>query len=217
MSQAVLYVDETGRASINAFALMESAIKLVFDTTPPSDIDSATIPGHIERVHASLFDVTTRLLARGLTGAPTAPGQLNLGRPAQPPAALPQEMVLPEPQAVQEPVQQAFDLGEVEPIAAAEAPRRRRQDAVVAAPQLRLPRRLTRIEDALRTDNIVCLEDGKIVTDLGKHLASIGMTPEAYLTKWNLPESYPMKAPSVIQKRGIEYEFDAVHNRMIRT
>lgn len=94
-------------------------------------------------------------------------------------------------------------------------PKRRRSDIAPATP--RLPRRLTRIENALRLNKIICLEDGKEVQDLAKHLAGLGMTPEAYLTKWKLPSTYPMKAPSVIQKRGFEYEYDPVRKRMIRT
>ena len=46
-------------------------------------------------------------------------------------------------------------------------------------------------------DHIVCLEDGKKLTMLKRHLkASYGMTPEQYRQKWGLPADYPMVAPN---------------------
>jgi predicted transcriptional regulator len=66
-------------------------------------------------------------------------------------------------------------------------------------------------------DVVVCLEDGKRVADLGKHLESLGMRPEEYRRKWKLSESYPMMAPSVVLKRGAEYEYDPIHKRMVKT
>lgn len=52
-------------------------------------------------------------------------------------------------------------------------------------------------------DFIVCLEDGKKLKMMKRHLAtSYGMTPEQYRTKWRLPNDYPMVAPSYAARRS---------------
>lgn len=91
-------------------------------------------------------------------------------------------------------------------------PRRRRSDT---AP-FKLPGRIKSKEDAVRVDAIVCLEDGKAVQDLRKHLTEMGMTVPQYLRKWNLPASYPMKPPAALARHGVEFVFDPVHRKLIR-
>ena len=52
-------------------------------------------------------------------------------------------------------------------------------------------------------DHIVCLEDGKKLKMLKRHLqVSYGMTPEQYRHRWGLPASYPMVAPSYAGHRA---------------
>ena len=52
-------------------------------------------------------------------------------------------------------------------------------------------------------DFIVCLEDGKKLKMLKRHLqTSYGMTPEDYRTKWRLPRDYPMVAPNYASTRS---------------
>ncbi len=52
-------------------------------------------------------------------------------------------------------------------------------------------------------DHIVCLEDGKKLKMLKRHLqTSYNMTPEAYRTKWGLPKDYPMVAPTYAARRS---------------
>ncbi len=52
-------------------------------------------------------------------------------------------------------------------------------------------------------DHIVCLEDGKKLKMLRRHLqASYGMTPEQYRQKWGLPADYPMVAPNYARHRS---------------
>lgn len=48
------------------------------------------------------------------------------------------------------------------------------------------------------TDNyLVCLEDGKELKMLKRHLkTAYDMTPEEYRAKWKLPHDYPMVAPA---------------------
>ncbi len=72
-----------------------------------------------------------------------------------------------------------------------------------AEPKLKLPRGVKSVNDTIRYDVIICLEDGKKVADLGQHLAeNHKLTPEAYRKKWSLPEEYPMKSPKLILTAG---------------
>ena len=50
---------------------------------------------------------------------------------------------------------------------------------------------------------IICLEDGKKLKMLKRHLStSYNMTPEQYREKWNLPSDYPMVAPAYAKQRS---------------
>ena len=58
------------------------------------------------------------------------------------------------------------------------------------------------IRSSIKNDHIVCLEDGKKLKMLKRHLATrYNMTPEQYRTRWNLPADYPMVAPAYAEKR----------------
>ena len=51
--------------------------------------------------------------------------------------------------------------------------------------------------------NIICLEDGKKLKMLKRHLrASYGITPDEYRAKWGLPADYPMVAPNYAEQRS---------------
>ena len=53
------------------------------------------------------------------------------------------------------------------------------------------------IKKSVFPDYIVCLEDGKKLKMLKRHLqTSYGLSPDAYRAKWGLPPSYPMVAPN---------------------
>ena len=59
------------------------------------------------------------------------------------------------------------------------------------------------IRRSVTDDHIVCLEDGKKMKMLKRHLRSTyGMTPEEYRAKWNLPADYPMVAPAYAEQRS---------------
>lgn len=45
-------------------------------------------------------------------------------------------------------------------------------------------------------------EDGRPYKQLTRHLASHGLTPDAYRAKWGLPECYPMVAASSAARRS---------------
>lgn len=53
------------------------------------------------------------------------------------------------------------------------------------------------IRASIKPDYIICLEDGKKLKMLKRHLmANYNMTPAEYRAKWDLPSDYPMVAPN---------------------
>jgi predicted transcriptional regulator len=59
------------------------------------------------------------------------------------------------------------------------------------------------VKKSIAPDYIICLEDGKKLKMLKRHLrTSYGMTPEEYRIKWNLPADYPMVAPNYAAQRS---------------
>ena len=59
------------------------------------------------------------------------------------------------------------------------------------------------IRKSVGDDYIVCLEDGKKLKMLKRHLrTNYGMTPEEYRAKWGLPSDYPMVAPAYAKQRS---------------
>ncbi|WP_119458312.1 MucR family transcriptional regulator [Rhodospirillaceae bacterium SYSU D60014] len=59
------------------------------------------------------------------------------------------------------------------------------------------------IKKSIMPDYIICLEDGKKLKMLKRHLRSTyNMTPEEYRTRWNLPADYPMVAPNYAAQRS---------------
>lgn len=58
------------------------------------------------------------------------------------------------------------------------------------------------IRASIKPDYVVCLEDGKKLKMLKRHLMThYGMTPDDYRAKWNLPADYPMVAPNYAEQR----------------
>ena len=59
------------------------------------------------------------------------------------------------------------------------------------------------IRNSIKPDYLVCLEDGKKLKMLKRHLrATYDMTPDQYRAKWGLPHDYPMVAPSYAAQRS---------------
>ena len=59
------------------------------------------------------------------------------------------------------------------------------------------------IKKSVTPDFIVCLEDGKKLKMLKRHLkTAYGMSPEEYRERWGLPADYPMVAPNYAEKRS---------------
>lgn len=58
------------------------------------------------------------------------------------------------------------------------------------------------IRSSIKPEYIVCLEDGKKMKMLKRHLMTqYGMTPDDYRERWGLPADYPMVAPAYAEKR----------------
>ena len=58
------------------------------------------------------------------------------------------------------------------------------------------------IRSSVKNDHIVCLEDGKKLKMLKRHLMThYNMTPAQYRTRWSLPADYPMVAPAYAERR----------------
>ncbi|MGI8931705.1 MAG: MucR family transcriptional regulator [Sphingomicrobium sp.] len=58
------------------------------------------------------------------------------------------------------------------------------------------------IRSSVKPDFIVCLEDGKKLKMLKRHLMThYQMTPDQYRSKWGLASDYPMVAPNYAEQR----------------
>ncbi|AEP09262.1 MucR family transcriptional regulator [Micavibrio aeruginosavorus] len=59
------------------------------------------------------------------------------------------------------------------------------------------------IKRSVTPEYIVCLEDGKKLKMLKRHLkTAYNMSPEEYRERWGLPADYPMVAPSYARQRS---------------
>ena len=71
------------------------------------------------------------------------------------------------------------------------------RSAPEAKPEPKVP-----IRSSIRPDYIVCLEDGKKLKMLKRHLMThYQMTPDQYRQKWGLNSDYPMVAPNYAEQR----------------
>ena len=69
--------------------------------------------------------------------------------------------------------------------------------AAEAKPEPKVP-----IRSSVKPDFIVCLEDGKKLKMLKRHLMThFQMTPDQYRRKWGLAANYPMVAPNYAERR----------------
>ena len=75
-------------------------------------------------------------------------------------------------------------------------------DTAPAAPAAR-PQPAISVKKSVQPDYIVCLEDGKKLKMLKRHLkTAYNMSPEAYRERWGLPSDYPMVAPNYARQRS---------------
>ncbi len=65
------------------------------------------------------------------------------------------------------------------------------------------PKPAVPIKKSITADYVICLEDGKKLKMLKRHLkTSYNMTPDEYRGRWGLPPEYPMVAPNYAKHRS---------------
>ncbi len=65
------------------------------------------------------------------------------------------------------------------------------------------PQPAVSIRQSVKPDYIVCLEDGRKLKILKRHLrTAFNMTPAEYRERWELPSDYPMVAPNYAKQRS---------------
>ena len=73
--------------------------------------------------------------------------------------------------------------------------------SAASAPEAK-PEPKVSIRSSIKPDFIVCLEDGKKLKMLKRHLMThYNMTPDQYRQKWGLSADYPMVAPNYAEQR----------------
>lgn len=74
--------------------------------------------------------------------------------------------------------------------------------ASAAAPAPR-PQPVVPVKKSITPDYIICLEDGKKLKMLKRHLKTrYNITPDEYRERWGLPSDYPMVAPNYAAQRS---------------
>ena len=69
-------------------------------------------------------------------------------------------------------------------------------------PRAERPQPAVSVKTSVHPDYIICLEDGKKLKMLKRHLkTAYNMTPEEYRERWSLPPDYPMVAPNYARQR----------------
>ena len=72
-----------------------------------------------------------------------------------------------------------------------------------AEPVAERPNPAVPIKKSVTPDHIICLEDGKKLKMLKRHLrTAYDMSPEQYRQRWDLPADYPMVAPNYARQRS---------------
>lgn len=65
------------------------------------------------------------------------------------------------------------------------------------------PKPAVAIRRSVMPDYLVCLEDGRRLKMLKRHLrTAYGLTPDEYRSRWHLPPDYPMVAPNYAKRRS---------------
>ena len=69
--------------------------------------------------------------------------------------------------------------------------------------QAERPKPAVTIKKSVTPEHIICLEDGKQLKMLKRHLkTAYDMTPDQYRERWGLPADYPMVAPNYAKHRS---------------
>jgi len=77
------------------------------------------------------------------------------------------------------------------------------RDVAQGPPENAKPTPAVPVKQSVRPDFIICLEDGKKLKMLKRHLTTAyKMTPAQYRARWGLPADYPMVAPNYAKVRS---------------
>ena len=76
------------------------------------------------------------------------------------------------------------------------------ESEAAAAPQPAALTPAVPVKKSITPDFLICLDDGKKFKSMRRHLTQLGMTPDEYRTKWNLPGDYPMVAANYAAARS---------------
>ncbi len=71
-----------------------------------------------------------------------------------------------------------------------------------APPQVETKEPAVPVRKSITPEFLICLDDGRKFKSLRRHLTQLGLTPEQYRAKWNLPSDYPMVAPNYAAQRS---------------
>lgn len=72
-----------------------------------------------------------------------------------------------------------------------------------AAPPAEKPQPAVPIKKSITPDYLICLEDGKKLKMLKRHLkTAFNLSPDQYREKWGLASDYPMVAPKYAEQRS---------------
>ncbi len=76
-------------------------------------------------------------------------------------------------------------------------------DGQAEAPKAEALKPAVSIRKSVTPDYLICLEDGKKLKMLKRHLrTTYDMSPQDYREKWGLPADYPMVAPNYAARRS---------------
>jgi predicted transcriptional regulator len=73
----------------------------------------------------------------------------------------------------------------------------------ISEPIVEAPKPAVPVRKSITPEYLVCLEDGKKLKMLKRHLRSTyNLSPDEYRAKWGLPPDYPMVAPRYAEQRS---------------
>ncbi len=76
------------------------------------------------------------------------------------------------------------------------------QETTSAPPPVEAQEPAVPVRKSITAEFLICLDDGRKFKSLRRHLTQLGLTPEQYRAKWNLPSDYPMVAPNYAAQRS---------------
>lgn len=164
------------------------AILSAYLANPSTSLQADKLPGLVQQVYATV-------------------SQMNQGSGFQAAAAAP-ALAAPQ-QTSSTPAQASQDLFQsASPAASAPAAASSAQASASPAPKsYKGPRSpdnpAVSIEESVTPDYIICLEDGRQMKMLKRHLGTAySMSPDEYRAKWGLPADYPMTAPRYAEQKS---------------